>query len=237
MIPRRGITLVELIVVGIITAGLAAATTTAISQAVRARDISQSRYDAYTHADIAARAIAKDVQNIVRDGDLYYSIALLSNGGTNGTEQDELLIFSRSTSQARSNAEAEGAEYEIQYRLSPMLAESRTESRKAKGARKRFDLWKRADPQPDEVPDGGGVAFPITRDLTSLSILAYDGRSWHEQWDSDLSGLPHAIAITATATSLKGDRDATARRIVAIDRIPIPYASVAAPSDDEEDDG
>ncbi len=218
MITRRGITLVELIVVGIITAGLAAATTTAISQAVRARDISQSRYTAYTHADIAARAIAKDVQNIVRDGDLYYSIALLSNGGTNDTEQDELLIFARSTSPARSNPDPEGAEYEIQYRLSPMLSEGR----KAKGARKRFDLWKRADPQPDEVPDGGGVAFPITRDITSLSILAYDGRSWYDEWDSDLSGIPHAIAITATATSLKGDRDATARRIVAIDRVPIP---------------
>jgi len=64
---RRGFSLVELIVVGIITAGLAGATTMALSQALRARDTSEARYDAFVSADAAARSISRDIANIVRE--------------------------------------------------------------------------------------------------------------------------------------------------------------------------
>lgn len=227
---RRGITLVELIVVGIITAGIAGATVTSITQALRARDVSQARFEAFTHADIAARGIARDVANIVRDGDLYYTRFLLLSDGRTGEERDEVLVFARSASRARPGNNPEGAEYEIQYRLSP-----RTD-RETTNGKPELELWRRVDPVPDDNPEGGGVATPMTGHLTSLSILAFDGEGWYEDWDSDNDGYPHAVSITVKSTSGNGSRAATARRIVAIDRTPVPFASVSSESDDDEED-
>lgn len=228
---RRGITLVELVVVAVITAGIAAATTTAISQAVRARDISQSRFDAFRHADIAARAIANDIRNVVRDGDLFYTRVLLKTGGRDNAERDELLIFARSDKLARVGGDPEGTEYEIHYRAVPEFRADGTDGKPFKA----LELFKRTDPVPDDVPEGGGVVYPVTTNLTAVSILAFDGRGWYETWDSDDEGYPHAIAVTVTAKSPDGDRTAHARRVVAIDRTPIPYTSIAAPNEEEEE--
>jgi len=236
---RRGITLVELIVVGIITVGIATATVTAISQSLRARDVSQARYEAFVHADIAARTIARDVANIVRDGDLYYTRFLLETDGRTSEERDELLIYAQSASRARAGDTPEGHEYEIDYRLSPVdQLESTTKTQRAGEKRPpEFELWRRIDPVPDVNPEGGGVATPMTGHITSLSIIAFDGERWYEDWDSDNDGYPHAVSITVRSTSDDGSRESTARRIVAIDRIPLPYASVAAPSENDGEGG
>ncbi len=230
---RRGVTLVELIVVGIITAGLATATISSISQSLRARDVSQARYEAFIHADIAARAIARDIANIVRDGDLYYTRFLLESDGRTNEERDELLVYARSTSRARAGNMPEGAEYEIAYRLSPVDRSTLGATKDTRRAPE-FELWRRIDPVPDKNPEGGGVASPLTGRITSLSIIAFDGGKWQEEWDSDSDGYPHAVSITVRTTSSDGTRNATSRRIVAIDRTPVPYASVASPSENDE---
>lgn len=224
---RRGITLVEVIVVALISAGIAAGTVSAVSQSLRARESSQARYEAFVTADIAARSIAKDIANIVRDGDLFYTRFLLEDEGQGDREEDRVLMFSRSSSRARAGEAPEGAEYEIQYRaVDP--AKNRLVSKDTPG----LDLWKRTDPVPDEVPEGGGVAYPITSSILSLSILAYDGEGWYEEWDSDIDGYPHAVSVTVRTTSDNERRTATARRIVPIDRPPVPYTSVGSPPDE-----
>lgn len=228
---RRGFSLVELIVVGIITAGLAGATTMALSQALRARDTSEARYEAFVSADAAARAISRDIANIVRDGDLYYTRFFLVSDGRDGSERDEVLVFARSSSRARAGKAPEGAEYEIQYRIVEPIDR---EKKKIRGEATRHELWKRIDPVPDEFPDGGGVVFPLAENLTSLSIVAFDGNRWLEEWDSDLDGYPHAISVTVRSLSGDGSRTSTARRIIAIDRTPVPYASVSNAEDEED---
>jgi hypothetical protein len=82
------------------------------------------------------------------------------------------------------------------------------------------------DPVPDDIPDGGGVATAIVDGIVSLDIKAYDGSAWSSSWETDDTGYPHAVSITVSATDDSGRYEAVCRRIVAIDRTPIPVAPV-----------
>lgn len=218
---RPAFSLIELIVATLIAAAIAGAVTVSLSQALRARTSSEARQEAFARAAAVVDRVALDAQNLVRSGDLFDARVLLvdSEGADLAGQHDEVLFFSHSSRQARPVSEQnEGGAYEVQYRLesSPDPA--------AKG----YVLWRRADPVPDETPDGGGIATPIVQGVTALSIEAFDGTSWLPSWDSDRDGYPHALRITALALS-DGERHAesAARRTVAIDRVPIPYATVS----------
>jgi prepilin-type N-terminal cleavage/methylation domain-containing protein len=227
---RRAFTLAEIIVAIVITAFLAGATTLAISQAARARDASAARVEAHLRAETAASRIADDVQNTVRDAEVFFTRILL----TNRADRDELLIYMRSQKLVRPRAEqGEGGEYECQYRLEPLPPGVGPRNLSRGPEAPLLALWRRVDPVPDETPDGGGIAAAIVTGVTSLSITAYDGSSWFESWDSDSSGYPHAVSITAVATDDSGRYSATARRIIALDRTPLPEVPVVV----EEDDG
>lgn len=216
----RAFTLIELLVAVLIAAAIAGATVIAISQALRARDSSEARQAAFRRAGAAADRIALDAQNLVRSDDLYDVRVLLVDAGSAGAEHDELLLFSRVSRQARAASEQnEGSSAEVQYRLqNPPSAGDPG-----------YVLWRRQDPAPDEVPDGGGVASPIVTDIGALSIEAFDGRSWLPEWDSDRDGVPHALRITVVARERQrsGGRmaEAASRRTVALDRVPLPFAT------------
>ena len=52
-------------------------------------------------------------------------------------------------------------------------------------------LWRRRDPVPDDVPDGGGVAEPIADGIVAMTIEASEGDGgWTTDWDSDTDGMP-----------------------------------------------
>jgi len=219
-VTRRahGFTLIELLVAVLIVAGIAGASTVAVSQALRARAGSEAREEASRRADGAAARIALDAHNLVRAGDLFDARVLLVSAGSGALPRDEVLLFAHSARPARSASEqSEGAVYEIQYRLEPA---STLRPSAAPGV-----LWRRIDPVPDEVTDGGGVAEPVVEGIVSLSIEAFDGEDWYEDWDSDRDGYPHALRITVTARAPERNALATARRVVAIDRTPVPYTT------------
>ncbi len=219
-----GFTLIELLLATLIAAGIAGAVTVSLSQALRARTNSEGRQEAFARAAAAVDRIALDAQNLVRSGDLYDARVLLvdSEGADPASQHDELLLFSTSPRQSRAASEQnEGDAYEVQYRLQTPADSS------APG----YILWRRADPFPDETPDGGGVATPIVRGIVALAIEAFDGESWFATWDSDRDGYPHALRITAMARGgAEKPVEAAARRTVAVDRVPIPYATAATTS-------
>lgn len=229
---RRGFTLVEVLVAIIIVAGIASAATVAISQSLKAQAISGARREARARADAAVERIAVDVENVVRDADLYDDRVFLTDGGSGALARDQLLLFSGSATVARAgNIQAEGGRYEIQYRPVDRPVINTTSRRRPNAPSSTIVLWRRVDPVPDEVPDGGGVVFPVAEGLLSLSIEAFDGENWYESWDSDRDGIPHAIRIEARATSnADASRIATARRVVAIDRVPVPFVTVDSSS-------
>ncbi|MBX3357761.1 MAG: prepilin-type N-terminal cleavage/methylation domain-containing protein [Phycisphaeraceae bacterium] len=222
--PRRGFTLIELIVAAVMVAFIAAATTIALSQIVRARDGAAVRLTAFARAQAAAERMAQDVESIVRDGDLAATRFVIQPGSPANTESrlDGLLVFSRTAKRVRPSSgplgtTPEGGELEVQYRA------DRVPGALVSSA----SLLRRADPNRDEVIDGGGVVSPVADGVLSIAVQAFDGVGWYDDWDSDLSGYPHAVRITVVAADDSGRYTAAARRTVAIDRIPPPLAAAS----------
>ena len=89
-------------------------------------------------------------------------------------------------------------------------------------------LWQRRDAMPDPYPTAGGITTPVAEGVVSISIEAWDGDQWEENWDSDYDGLPHALRISLAASGhLPGDPVwdaplAHLRTIVPLERVPPP---------------
>lgn len=208
--PRRGFTLVEVLMAVVLAAIVAGACTTVLSALARARQGAGERARAASRAAIATDMIALDVMRVAREQDLYWTRVLIVDRTLAGTERDQLLLVSRSRQRVRGESDSpEGSDFEVAYRV--------VSSAEGPG------LWRRADPALDQYQDAGGVITRISDGVETVRLEAYDGESWFDEWDSDLDGLPHAIRITVEARSDEGKGRSTARRVVAIDRTPIPF--------------
>jgi hypothetical protein len=209
----RGIALVEVLVALVIVGLVVSATAASLSRLSDSKRRSNARHEAASRADEAATLLAIDLASILRDGDLERTRVVIAQGqGVMGLERDGLLIITRSGRAQRSMLEGpEGGEYEVQYRIEV-------------GPDGLPTLWWRRDHAMDPYQDAGGMARAIGP-CVGLSVEAYDGTDWYEQWDSDDDGLPHAVRVMVTGTSDDGTSNWTARRTVAIDRVPLPPES------------
>lgn len=214
-IPSRALpafSLVELIVGAIIAALVAGATASSLSMLLKSRTTSANRQQAFARADAAASRIASDAATLIRDPVLSMARVRVQDQGGDANPHDDLLMLVRSVRPIRSTEEgAEGGEYEVQYRVEANSAGPRNES-----------LWRRIDHAFDDNQEGGGIASAIVPHVSSLSVEAYDGESWYPSWDSDSDGYPHALRVIVRATSDDASVFATARRVIAIDRTPLP---------------
>jgi hypothetical protein len=219
---RRGFTLVELLVAGIVITLVVGAVATSLVQVGRARSSARLRLEAYLRADAALDAIRRDVQSVIRSDDLYWTRLVLFDDEVRRRyrtfDRDELLVFNTSLASARPFLyNGEGGEYETQYRV---------EEDEFGGA-----LWVRRDPVPDRWDFGGGMATPRADGVVGLLIQAYDGDTWFDEWDSDIKGLPWAVRVQVTASGAPLGADpyeddlpmVTLRTVVPIDRVPQPY--------------
>jgi hypothetical protein len=209
--------------VGVLIAG---ATATAIAQMYRARNDSRAHQQAFQRADTAAARISLDLSTALRRIDPLQQKLMVTNGGGPGAERDEVLVLMNSQRPLRGvDTEPEGSEYEVQYRVQP-------------GMDGREALWRRMDIALDDYIDGGGIATPIASAVVALSVLATDQTGeWLESWDSDSDGMPHAVKVLVSASSDDGKATATAVRVVAIDRVPIPPPAPEGEETGEEGDG
>ena len=207
----RGFTLAELIIASIMLAILVTASYIAISQTLRARDRSQSRADAFFRASSTADLIAADTVSALRDADLTECRIAIVRDGKPGLGQDGLLLYSHLNRTVRARAEQpEGEEAEVQFRA---------QAGEKPGT---LTLWRRTDPVIDEVPDGGGVASALIDGVKGVQIQASNGTDWLDEWDSDNDGLPYAVRISVTGTDDATKEAIVVRRVVAIDRVPLP---------------
>lgn len=214
--PSRALpafSLVELIVGAIIAALVAGATASSLSMLLKSRATSANRQQAFARADAAASRIASDAATLIRDPVLAMARVRVQDQGGDANPHDDLLMLVRSVRPIRSSEEgAEGGEYEVQYRVEG----------NSFGPRSNESLWRRIDHAFDDNQEGGGIASAIVPHVASLSVEAYDGESWYPSWDSDSDGYPHALRVIVRATSDDASVFATARRVVAIDRTPLP---------------
>jgi len=216
---RRGFTIVELILAGVIAAMVLGALTVSMSQIVQAKSISRERLDAYVRADVALRNLRRDIVSTLRRDDLFYTRLVIENDSVNSLlgqmDRDTLLVFNHRLRASREiDYNGEGVEYETAYRIEedewgPVL-------------------WQRRDALPDQYPTAGGIVSPIAEGVVSLALEAYDGEQWLQDWDSDYDGIPHAVRVTVRASGHLPDQPvldaplATLRTIVPIERTPVP---------------
>ncbi|MBL8991216.1 MAG: hypothetical protein JNJ48_06515 [Phycisphaerae bacterium] len=211
---RSAFTLAEVIVGVVIVALIGGATTLVLSRSIKTRDTLAARHEAYQRAQAAVGLIARDLMNVARDNDLSQTRVRLSGG-----DQGELLLKAMGLRPVRpASQQNEGPVHEVQYRVAP-------------GPDQNSTLWRRDDPFPDEYQDAGGVASPLVPGVVAIRVQAYDGNEWFDQWDTDADGYPHAVKVEVVASGGSGDFTATARQIVAIDRVPLPETQ---PSEDEQ---
>ncbi len=206
----RAFTLVEVIVSVVIAAVIAGASTSIVSNVLRSRKASESLELSMRRAQSAVDAIAADLPTVARESDLFWARVQVVSAGVGAADRDELLFVARQLRRVRGLEESpEGGDVEIAYKL---LDNPEGVS----------ELWRRADPAMDQYQDAGGVISRISSRVRFLRIEASDGESWFDQWDSDYDGYPHALRITVGATDDNGKRLTVARRVVAIDRVPLP---------------
>lgn len=206
----RAFSLVEVIVTIVIAALIASATTTVVAQMIDARDASRSLEASTRRAMTAADAIATEIQSAVRSEDLFHARVQVVNAGIGQSDRDELLLLIRRRQPLRELPESpEGSDFEAAFKLLDDPANTQS-------------LWRRIDPALDPYQDAGGVASRVASHVAFLKLEAYDGQEWFDAWDSDLDGYPHALRVTIGATDDANRRLAVARRIVALDRVPIP---------------
>ena len=224
---RRGFTLIELMVAGMMTSIVLGGITTSLSQLGSAKSISRQRLEAFSRCDTALRTIRKEVISVLRRDDLFDTRILISDFTDRylgeDVDRDELLVFNGNV---RANKEidfnGEGLEYETQIRI---------ENNDVSSA-----LWKRRDAILDDNPIGGGMATPVANGIVSLQLEAFDGTSWFPQWDSDEFGIPMAIRITVTSTGMEFLQEldtslVTLRTVVPLDRVVAP-ADLYVPEDE-----
>jgi type II secretion system protein J len=220
---RRGFTLVEVIVASVIITLIAGATTVVILRALKSKDSSAARQEAFSRAYAAAQLVAKDLHRLTRERDASRVRLLLTPGGSGasaggeavGVYDDVLMLVSTLRSVRPMGERAESPVHEVQYRVKP--DPDAGEDVQA--------LWKREDPYPDDYLDAGGVASPVVTGIVGMSVEATDaGEAWDSVWDSDYDGIPHAVRVTVTAEGggVTSKVRSTARVVVAIDRTPIP---------------
>ena len=219
---RRGFTLVELIIAGIIAVIVVGTLGTSLSQLARARASSKVRLNAHLRANTALEKIRRELQQVIRSDNLIDTRILLTGDSVNSPIGDlprnDVLIYSTKLSPVRNKTyEGDGIEHEVQLRVTD------DESGSA--------LWMRSDSVPDDNEGGGGKAAPMMDGIIGLYIEASDGTDWYDSWDSDISGLPVALRVTVSSAGDAQGADFFAdsrelmslRTIVPIDRVPPPY--------------
>lgn len=199
----------------------------------RTRNISKTRVDAFLRADAGLNLIRRELASVIRADDLFYTRVLLRDGRDGDLDRDEILVFNTRLRPVRSldSFTGEGVEYESALRISEDAAGP--------------VLWHRRDVFPDEWPEAGGTLQPAVEQILSLSVEALDpeSRRWHQEWDSDILGLPLGLRVTVTASGARPGDDvlagpiATLRTVVAIDRTAPPrdiYDAIEERLDEEE---
>lgn len=225
--PARGFTLSELVVGIVVLSLVAAVSATSITAVVRARSASVARAQAFERAQAAVRALSADLWELARDHDLGMCRFVLTSEGQGGAHADELLMYIRSTSPVHGDGDVpEGMDQEAQYRVGSSAGDPIGLAGLSDGA---GVLWRRTDAAFDGFDDGGGIALPVAVGVRSLSIEAFDGQRYQQTWESDRDGLPHGVRIEVVAEDDRGVARMTARALVPIDRVPIPW-----PRPDEE---
>ena len=186
---HKGFTLLEVLISAIIATFISLVAIGALRTVVDARERVESNITAADELRFAANIIRNDLANIYRDEQK----DAMKFIGTISDSQDmppvSLTMDVVSTAKARPG-HIEGDIYEVQYFVV-------TEDEKS-------ILMRRYCPvvgiEEDELTTGG-ILIPIAENISSFSILYFNGEEWVPEWSDEEEYLPGMVEVTLIASS------------------------------------
>lgn len=198
-IERSGFTLVEVLVATAIGAFVALVAIASLRSSTTANALVQDGSDRAIELRFAARRLAMDLANIVRDTDPNCFKLEVGVEDSGFGSQSYLTFWTISHQKVRAG-QPEGDIHEVSYFLTSM--EGRTV------------LCRRQWPHPNrDVEQPGGVMAVLTDQVALMKVLCYDGQQWHEQWLDTAQELPELIEVTLVGKA-EGDRTALSESIL-----------------------
>jgi len=149
----------------------------------------QDRSDRAADLRFAARRVAMDLANIVRDTDPNYFRFITGLEGSGAADQSYLTFWMVGHEKAR-EGQPEGDVYEVEYYVA---------QREDKAV-----LLRRLWPHPDPNTDPGGVLTVISDQVSMMRVACFDGQDWVSEWLEIAQELPQLIEVTLVGTAPEG---------------------------------
>ena len=176
----RAFTLVELLVVLLVTVMLIGSAAAFMHVVAGAREITENRLQGEQEAALALRIITSSLRNAYRpvtDNDvLFEGISERSDPIPSGRVR--FRAIDRRIIRA---GQPESDVHEIEF----FVREDDSHS----------TLMRRTDPTRNLDPDGGGVVEPIAADVVGLDLQYFDGQKWEDRWRATRKRWPTAVNV------------------------------------------
>lgn len=225
---RRGVTLLELLIVLVMTALLAAA----LAYAFTAELTLQRRQDAHRATIRRTDAVEQAITNLLQGARLssmpsnpatYFLGIADSNAGRLGCDR---LTFTTTAPGVPMAALYSTDDFETQQQArGPIggLAEVSLATTPVGEANGQTGLFERMQRPSDADPTQGGLERVLDPEIAEIGFLFWDGQQWVPTWDTTTSArrLPQAVEVRYT---LQGDPNSTVQMFV----VPIPASDVSA---------
>jgi len=180
---RRAFTLVELLVVLMITVLLIGSAAAMLRSVAGAREVVDKRLQGEEAATMALRTMCTALRNAYRpitDDDVYFE-GMQEQSDPNAIDRVRFRALDRRIIR---KGQPESDVKTIEFFL---RQEGQT-----------FTLMRRTDPTVNLPPDTGGVVEPLATDIMGLEIEYYDAGKWLERWPESQKRWPTAVNVTLT---------------------------------------
>ena len=161
----------------------------ALRSASSSASVVQDRSDRAADLRFAARRVAMELENIVRDTDPnnFRFITGLENSGYG--DQAYLTFWTVCHEKVREE-QPEGDVYEVEYYVAQK--DDRTV------------LMRRVWPHPDPNVDPGGVLTVLSDQVTMMKVSCFDGEKWVSDWLETAQELPQLIEVSLVGKAPEG---------------------------------
>lgn len=177
---RAGFTLVELLVVMLLTVLLAGSLAALLRIIVAAHDVASHRIEGSQEAMVALRTITRAMRNAYRpvtDDDVLFEGALVRRDPYPVCRVQFRAVDRRIIRSGQPESDVHDIEFFLRDESGRTL------------------LMRRTDPTRNPPPDGGGVVEPLAQDIVGMDIQYFDGTQWVDRWPESLKSWPTAVNV------------------------------------------
>jgi len=149
----------------------------------------QDRSDRAADLRFAARRVAMDLENIVRDTDPNY-FRFIAGQETSGSGDQACLTFWTVCHEKAREDQPEGDVYEVEYYVAQK--DDRTV------------LMRRVWPNPDPNRAPGGILTVVSDQVAMMKVSCFDGQNWVSDWLVTAQELPQLVEVSLVGRAPDG---------------------------------